>query len=115
MSLRPEVSDALRRQAEREAATRGTRAWKIISNKRTKRPTRWFCYSTQPIVIDDQRGWASYIEECPAGDDVISTVTDSFVLHRRRKDARARAHALWQGARLGLGIDPKWSSWGGVQ
>lgn len=120
--LRQEFDTAIKRQVEDAADEKGQRCWKVRGRRprgreKEGRPTRYFVYSTQPLEIGDERGFASWMEEVPYAheDRSFMAVEGSFILHRRRKDARARAHALWQGYRIALGLSPQWESWGGVR
>lgn len=71
-----------------------------------------FLYTTEAVECFGKRGWVSWIERQDATQmpGVTAAITESFVLHKTRNAAKARAWNLYQGWRLAEGLSTSWGS-----
>jgi hypothetical protein len=79
-------------------------------------PQPMFCYSTRKITRGAEEGWASWVAvpltpQPGRPHATFEVVEESYVLHRQRKQAKARAWNMWQGWRLARGLQVTWRDW----
>lgn len=88
----------------------GERWWGGHWSKANPQPI--FAYSTKKITRGNDEGWASWVEVPVTTSTPVrfKPIPESYVLHRQRKQAKARAWNMWQGWRLSRGLSLSWRS-----